>query len=120
MAGGKRKSAQGIRKKKRTPQLSRVLKEIRYLQNTTKLLIPRLSFQRVVRETMQQFTPEARIQSSAVAALHESAEALIVELFDDLTRVVNITGRVTVMPRDVNLALYFHEKFNSLLCRNGK
>ena len=45
--------------------------------------IRKLPFQRLVREIAQDFKTDLRFQSSAVAALQESAEAYLVSLFED-------------------------------------
>ncbi|GFP84298.1 histone h3.2, partial [Phtheirospermum japonicum] len=49
--------------------------EIRKYQKSTKLLIRKLPFQRVVREIAQDFKTDLRFQSSAAAALQEATEA---------------------------------------------
>ena len=80
------------------------LKEIRRYQKSTELLIRKLPFQRLVREILQDFCPDFRCQSSALIALQESAEAYLVGLFED-TNLCAIHGkRVTIMPKDIQLA----------------
>lgn len=59
------------------------LREIRRYQNTTHLLIPRLPFQRVVREVAGVFKKDYRFQVAALEALHEGAEYYLVNLFED-------------------------------------
>ena len=51
------------------------LREIRRYQRSTKLLIHKWPFQCLVREIAQDFKSDLRFQSSAIAALQESAEA---------------------------------------------
>ena len=46
-----------------------------------------------------------RFQSTAIAALREAAENFIVRLFEDVNLLVVHAKRVTVMPRDIRLAL---------------
>ena len=48
---------------------------------------------------------KVRFQSTAIAALQEAAENFIVGLFKDVNLMAVHTKRVTVMPRDVRLAL---------------
>ena len=48
---------------------------------------------------------QVRFQSTATAALQEAAENFIVGLFKDVNLLAVHTKRVTVMPRDVSLAL---------------
>ena len=83
------------------------LKEIRRLQKTTELQIPRLPFQRLVREIVQNFQSGPlpfMWQASALGALHEAAEAYLVGLFEDTNLCAIHAKRVTIMPRDVHLA----------------
>jgi histone H3/H4 len=82
------------------------LKEIRRLQKSTENLIPRMSFQRLVREIAQDFIVEKdfRFQSAALNALQEACEAYIVGLFEDTNLCAVHAKRVTIMPRDVQLA----------------
>lgn len=58
------------------------LEGIKKLQSSTDLLIPRAPFQRLVGETLQKYSKDFRIQSSAVAALQEASEAFIVGVFE--------------------------------------
>ena len=48
---------------------------------------------------------QVRFQSTAIAACQEAAENFIVGLFEDVNLLVVHAKRVTVMPRDVRLAL---------------
>ena len=48
---------------------------------------------------------QVRFQSTAIAALQEAAENFIVDLFEDVNLLAVHAKRVTVMPRDVRLAL---------------
>lgn len=81
------------------------LKEIRKFQKMTDLLLRKLPFQRLVREIAQDFQPNLRFQSSAVRALQESAEAYLVHLFEDTNLCAIHAKRVTIMPKDMLLAL---------------
>ena len=47
---------------------------------------------------------EARFQSSAIMALHEAAEAYLVGLFEDVNLCAFHAGRVTIQPKDMQLA----------------
>nr|UXY88283.1 histone H3 [Cryptomonas curvata] len=80
------------------------LREIRKLQKSTELLIRRLPFQRLVRELAQDFRNDLRFQSSAVLALQEAAEAYLVALFEDTNLCAIHAKRVTIMPKDIQLA----------------
>lgn len=81
------------------------LREIRKYQKSTELLIRKLPFQRLVREIAQDFKTDLRFQTSAVWALQEAGEAYLVSLFED-TNLCAIHGkRVTIMPKDMQIAL---------------
>ncbi|TNN71127.1 histone H3.2 [Liparis tanakae] len=71
---------------------------------STELLIRKLPFQRLVREIAQDFKTDLRFQSSAVMALQESSEAYLVGLFEDTNLCAIHAKRVTIMPKDIQLA----------------
>ena len=80
------------------------LREIRKYQKSTELLIRKLPFQRLVREIVQDMRADFRFQSTAMLAIQEAAEAYLVGLFED-TNLCAIHGkRVTIMPKDMQLA----------------
>ncbi|KAL8109152.1 hypothetical protein AgCh_025297 [Apium graveolens] len=72
--------------------------EIRKYQKTTELLILKLPFQRLVREIAQ------GIKSHAILALQEASEAYVVGLFHDANLCSIHAKRVTIMPKDIQLA----------------
>ena len=80
------------------------LREIRKFQKSTDLLIRKLPFQRVVREIAGEFKSDLRFQSQAVLALQEAAEAYLVGLFEDTNLCAIHAKRVTIMPKDMQLA----------------
>jgi len=80
------------------------LREIRRYQRSTELLIRKLPFQRLVREIAQDFKIDFRLQSSAVVALQEAAEAYLIGLFEDTNLCAIHAKRVTIMPKDIQLA----------------
>jgi histone H3 len=64
----------------------------------------RVPFQRLVREIAQDFKTDLRFQSVAILALQEAAESYLVRIFED-TNLCAIHGkRVTIMPKDMQLA----------------
>ncbi|OVA03961.1 histone H3 [Macleaya cordata] len=67
-------------------------------------LIRKLPFQRLVREIAQDFKTDLWFQSSVVAALQEAAEAYLVGLFEDTNLYAIHAKRVTIMPKDIQLA----------------
>ncbi|CAG2200479.1 H2A [Mytilus edulis] len=78
--------------------------KIRRYQKSTELLIRKLPFQRLVREIAQDFKTDLRFQSSAVMALQEASEAYLVGLFEDTNLCAIHAKRVTIMPKDIQLA----------------
>jgi histone H3 len=80
------------------------LREIRRYQKSVELLIRKLPFQRLVREIAQDFKTDLRFQSSAIAALQEAAEAYLVSLFEDTNLAAIHAKRVTIQPKDIQLA----------------
>ena len=80
------------------------LREIRRYQKTAELLIRKLPFSRLVREVTQDFKTDLRFQAQAIMALQEAAEAYLVRLFDDTNLCAIHAKRVTIMPKDMQLA----------------
>ena len=80
------------------------LREIRRYQKTLGLLIWQMPFQRLVREIAQVHNPYLRFQSGAILALQESAEAYLVGLLEDTNLCAIHAKRVTIMPKDMQLA----------------
>ena len=73
-------------------------------QSTTMLLIRKLPFQRLVREITQGFKTALHFQSTVIEALQEASEAYLVGLFEDSNLCAIHAKRVTMMPRDIQLA----------------
>ncbi|KAK6291234.1 hypothetical protein J4Q44_G00383650 [Coregonus suidteri] len=80
------------------------LREIRRYQKSTELLIRKLPFQHLVREIAQDFKTDLRFQSPAVMALQEASEAYLVGLFEETNLCAIHAKRVTIMPKDIQLA----------------
>ncbi|EHB11674.1 Histone H3.3 [Heterocephalus glaber] len=81
------------------------LGEIRHYQKSTELIC-KLPFQCLVREIAQDFKTDLRFQSAATGALLEASEAYLAGLFED-TNLCAIHGkRVTIMPKDIQLACH--------------
>ncbi|KAI9552334.1 hypothetical protein GHT06_022699 [Daphnia sinensis] len=80
------------------------IRNIRRYQNSTRLLIPKLPFQRLVRDIAREFKLNLAFQSAALGALHEASEAFLVGLFEDTNLCATHAHRVTIMPRDIQLA----------------
>jgi histone H3 len=97
-------STGGIKKPHRYRPGTVALREIRKYQKSTELLIRKLPFQRLVREIAQEFKTDLRFQSSAVLALQEASESYLVGLFEDTNLCAIHAKRVTIMPKDMQLA----------------
>ena len=97
-------AAGGVKKPHRYRPGTVALREIRRYQKSTDLLIRKLPFQRLVREIAQDFKSDLRFQGSAVLALQEAAEAYLVGLFEDTNLCAIHAKRVTIMPKDIQLA----------------
>jgi histone H3 len=94
----------GAHKKRRFRPGTVALQEIRRYQKTTELLIRKLPFQRLVREVAQDFHKDLRFQSHAIMALQEASEAYLTSLFEDTNLCAIHAKRVTIMPKDMQLA----------------
>ena len=57
-----------------------------------------------MREIAQDFKADLKFQSSALLALQEAAEAYHVGLFEDTNLCAIHAKRVTIMPKDIQLA----------------
>ena len=103
---GRGKNSKGITivQKTRFRPGALALKEIRRYQKSSELLIRRLPFQRLVREIAQSFKTGLKFQSAALSALQEAAEAYLVGLFEDTNLCTIHAKRVTIMPKDIQLA----------------
>ena len=94
----------GVKKPHRYRPGTVALREIRRYQKSTELLLRKLPFQRLVREIAQDFKSDLRFQSSAIMALQEASEAYLVGLFEDTNLCAIHAKRVTIFPKDIQLA----------------
>ena len=78
--------------------------EIRRYQRTTELLIRKLPFACLVWEIAQDFKTDLRFQREAIMVLQEAGEAYLVGLFEDTNLCAIHAKRVTIMPKDIQLA----------------
>jgi histone H3/H4 len=114
-------------KKRRYRPGENAIREIRFYQRNTDLLIRRLPFARLVKEVQTYFFRNeyrfvdetsfnnhnnyiyllfiyCRWQATAMIALQEAAEAHLVGLFEDANLCTIHAKRVTLMPKDMQLA----------------
>ncbi len=99
------KTMAGIKKPHRFHPGTVSLREIRKYQKSTDLLIRKLPFQRLVREIAQDYKSDLRFQTAAFEALQEASEAYLVGLNEDANLCAIHSKRVTIMPKDLQLAL---------------
>jgi histone H3 len=97
-------SSGGVKKPHKFRPGTVALREIRKYQKSTEMLVRKLPFQRLVREIAQGFKTDLRFQSSSVLALQEATEAYLVGLFEDTNLCAIHAKRVTIMPKDMQLA----------------
>ncbi|KAM0674750.1 hypothetical protein GVAV_001940 [Gurleya vavrai] len=82
------------------------LKEIKFYQNTTNMLMSKLPFSRYVRETVMDISKDKRayrFTRTSILALQEAFEAYIVSLLEDSNLCAQHAKRVTLHEKDVNL-----------------
>ena len=94
----------GVKKAHRYRPGTVALREIRKFQKSTNLLLRKAPFQRLVREIAHDFKSDLRFQGTAVIALQEAAEAFLVGLFEDTNLCALHANRVTILPKDMQLA----------------
>ena len=114
-------STGGIKKPRRYHPGLLALCEIRRCQQSMESLIRRTPFNKLIKEISQEYricpegpgTPsvQVRFQSTALAALQETAENFLVGLFEDVNLLAVHAKRVTVMPCDIRLALRITRSF---------
>ena len=101
-----RKSVGGVKKPHRYRPGTVALREIRRYQKSTELLIKKAPFWRLCREIMIGFKKDNgwRMTLSSVMAQQEATEAYLVGLFEDTNLCAIHAKRVTIFPKDIQLA----------------
>mmetsp|Transcript_33081 Transcript_33081/g.71302 ORF Transcript_33081/g.71302 Transcript_33081/m.71302 type:complete len:97 (-) Transcript_33081:71-361(-) len=88
----------------------RALVEISEYQRSTELLIPKLSFQRLVRELVnelrieRQMATPLQMESQALVALQEASEQYLLGLMEDSLLCAHHGRRITIMDKDMKLS----------------
>jgi len=81
------------------------IREIRRYQKSSNLLLPKAPFRTLVRKIIDtKFNKELKLQSTAILALQEAAEAHLIGLFEDANLCAAHAKRVTIMAKDIVLA----------------
>ncbi|KAH9510965.1 hypothetical protein DERF_009453 [Dermatophagoides farinae] len=101
------KASSSILKRKRYRPGTVALREIRQYQQFGQLLIPKMSFQRLVHNITKRMyaNHNYRMQESAIMALQEASESYLTGLFEDTNLLAHHANRVTIMTKDMRLAL---------------
>ena len=101
----------GVRKRYRYRPGTVALKQIRQYQKSTELLIRKLPFQRLVREIASDsevirspLCGKVRFQSAAIMAYKKLQKLISLGLFEDSNLCAIHARRVTIMPKDIQLA----------------
>mmetsp|Transcript_13620 Transcript_13620/g.45031 ORF Transcript_13620/g.45031 Transcript_13620/m.45031 type:complete len:188 (+) Transcript_13620:174-737(+) len=99
------KDAEKPKAKRRYKPGTLALKEIRKFQKSTELLIRKAPFCRLVREISNEVSPEPfRYTAESLLAIQEATEDFLVHLFEDCNLCAIHAKRVTIMPKDLQLA----------------
>lgn len=93
-----------VKKKHRWRNGTVALRQIRKFQKSTELLLRKAPFMRLVRELAQDFKSELRFSPGAFLALQEATEARMVCVFEDANLCAIHGKRVTIQPKDIQLA----------------
>ena len=94
----------GVKKPHRYRPGTVALREIRRYQKSTELLIRKKPFGMLVREIGQDFKGDLRYQATGLLGLQEASEAYLVGLMEDTNLCAIHAKRVTIMPKDMQLA----------------
>lgn len=94
----------GVKKPYRYKPGTVALREIRKYQKSTNNLIAKQPFRRLVREIAQDLLSDVMFQQTAMLALQEAAETYLVSLFEDANLCAIHAKRVTIQPKDIQLA----------------
>jgi histone H3 len=103
-AKSRKMPSSGVKHHRRFRAGTVALREIRRYQKSTELLMRRAPFSRLLREIAQDFRIDLRWQQSAIEAAQEASEAYLVSLFEDANLCAIHGRRVTIMPKDIQLA----------------
>ncbi|CAH1786183.1 unnamed protein product, partial [Owenia fusiformis] len=106
--GTSRSAVKSPRKRHYRPG-ARALMEIRRFQKSTDLLIRKLPFARLIKEIAMEYSShQLKWQAVAIMALQEAAEAYLVHVFEDTNLCAIHAKRVTIQPKDMQLARRLH------------
>ncbi|CAL2052542.1 unnamed protein product [Caenorhabditis brenneri] len=100
-----KKNTQGPVKKQRFRPGATALRDIRQYEQSTEPIIRKMPFRRIIQEIAHtNFNTMIKYQALAVDLLRQAAEEYITSLFEDANLCAHHAKRVTVMPKDLQLA----------------
>lgn len=114
--GGAPAPAPRIRPRKRS-RPDRWLREVEHYQSTTKLLIRRAPFKRLVREIADDYKTDLRFSVESFDALQEASEDFLVELFQKTQQQAIHRGAQTIEPKDMQAVICNMNMRWGVLCR---
>jgi histone H3 len=85
------------------------LREIRWYQQTTELLLRKSPFIRLVRELAQDFKSDLRFTAEAIECLQTACEAFVIRRFQNANLCTLHGNRVTIFPKDMKLVKHYEE-----------
>lgn len=91
------------------------LREIRKQQKRTDTVLPKASFQRLVRELSINFKSDLRFEREALLALQEAAESHLVNVFQHSHNLAIYTGRKTLRKTDVEMSTHIREDSTNIV-----
>ena len=94
----------GVKKRRRYRPDTTAIREIRRYQKSTDLLIKKLPFHRFVREIANDYKTGLRFMNDVMPGIQDFVESHLAELFADTQFCSIHAGRVTIMPKDIQLA----------------
>ncbi|KAJ3433234.1 histone H3.1 [Anaeramoeba flamelloides] len=116
-----KKTLQTAGKLRRRKTLTKSLREIKKMQQSTDLLIPKASFFRSVKAIAHSIRPDLRFQSAAVLALQEVTETFLVGVLGLANLAAIHSRRVTVMDKDLRLVTrirHLHKPYHPIVDQN--
>jgi histone H3/H4 len=103
-------------KKKRVKAGTKALKEIKQLQKSTDLIIPKASFRRLLKELVRDRhnnkNNDMNITDATANALQESAEAYLVEVLSGANDMCIHSNRKTISKEDMRSYIELKKAFN--------
>jgi hypothetical protein len=82
-----------IVKRRKAKPGERAAKDIKALQKSTKLILPRATIHRLVAELLASIEPDFRVSKSAVDALREVSDAMLTKNFKVANKLARDVGR---------------------------